>query len=43
MTHSLSISNKLSRLRARMKEAEWQKYGALLLTGKLTGLLRSRW
>ncbi len=39
MTHSLSISNKLSRLRARMKEAEWQKYGALLLTGKLTGLL----
>src|SRR4030095_15209031 len=34
----LTLSEKLSRLRARLQEHEWRRYGTLLLCGKLTGI-----
>jgi Amt family ammonium transporter len=34
----LTLSGKLSRLRARLQDREWRRYGTLLLTGKLTGI-----
>ena len=33
-----SFSRKLSRLRTRLQDAEWRRYGALLLIGKLVGI-----
>ena len=38
MNNRLSLSNKISRLRARLHEPEWRHYGTLLLVGKLTGI-----
>ncbi|HTF38864.1 MAG TPA: ammonium transporter, partial [Blastocatellia bacterium] len=37
----LRFSRKISRLRVRLRDPEWRRYGALLLTGKLlaVGLL----
>src|SRR6516225_3451164 len=37
MESKLTFSQKLERLRLRMREPEWRKYGRILLTGKLTG------
>jgi Amt family ammonium transporter len=37
MERKLTFSQKLERLRLRMREPEWRKYGRILLTGKLTG------
>src|SRR5689334_2289695 len=37
MEKRLSFSEKLTRLRHRLREPEWRKYGNILLTGKLTG------
>lgn len=34
----LSIPQKLSRLAARLHEAEWRRYGVTLLTGKIAGI-----
>jgi len=34
----LSVSTKLLRLRDRLKDPEWRRYGALLLTGKATAI-----
>lgn len=34
----LGTSQKISRLIARMREAEWRRYGGLLMLGKLTGI-----
>ena len=33
--HFLSVT--INRLRTRLRDAEWRRYGALLLTGKLLG------
>jgi ammonium transporter, Amt family len=33
-----SLSQKFSRLRVRLREPQWRRYGALLLAGKLLGL-----
>jgi Amt family ammonium transporter len=33
-----SLSHKIARLRSRLQEPEWRRYGALLLIGKLTGI-----
>ena len=38
MKSRLSYTQKLSRLGARLKEPEWRRYGALILTGKLTAV-----
>jgi ammonium transporter, Amt family len=38
MTKSLSISEKLSRLSKRLHNAEWRRYGMLLLMGKFTAV-----
>ena len=38
MNTKLSLSQKVSRLRARLRESEWRKYGALLLAGKFTAI-----
>jgi len=38
MTRASAISQKISRLRIRMHDAEWRKYGMLLLVGKLMGV-----
>jgi Amt family ammonium transporter len=38
MTNRLSLTQKLSRLRQRMRDPEWRKYGKLLLTGKFTAV-----
>ena len=35
---SLSLSQKIARLGARMRQAEWRKYGATLLCGKIAGV-----
>src|SRR5579863_5922914 len=35
---SLSFSQKLSRLSDRLKQPEWRRYGATVLTGKLAGV-----
>ena len=34
----LSFSQKLSRLRDRLRNAEWRRYGMLLLAGKALGI-----
>ncbi|HEY7336790.1 MAG TPA: ammonium transporter [Bryobacteraceae bacterium] len=34
MTRRLSFAGKVRRLRERLRDAEWRRYGALLLTGK---------
>ena len=34
----LTFADKLSRLKARLRDREWRRYGALLICGKLTGL-----
>ena len=34
----LTLSQKISRLRTRMSDREWRRYGGLLLIGKLTGV-----
>src|SRR6266849_7350566 len=34
----LSLSQKLSRMRVRLREAEWRRYGMLLLAGKALGI-----
>jgi Amt family ammonium transporter len=34
----LTMSEKFSRLRARLQDREWRRYGTLLLVGKLTGI-----
>jgi Amt family ammonium transporter len=34
----LSFSEKFSRLRERMRDPEWRRYGRLLLTGKVLGV-----
>src|SRR5947209_3600933 len=38
MENKLSFGEKLSRLRLRLREPEWRKYGQILITGKLTGI-----
>jgi len=38
MEKRLSFSQKLVRLRHRMRDPEWRKYGRVLLFGKLTGI-----
>ena len=38
MESKSSFAQKLSRLRARLKDPEWRRYGALLLTGKVNGI-----
>ena len=35
---SLSFAQKLSRLRARLREPQWRRYGATMLAGKLAGV-----
>src|SRR5215475_5760303 len=34
----LTFSQKITRLRARLSNSEWRRYGTLLLTGKVTGI-----
>ena len=36
--HRLSLHDKLARLRERLHDEEWRRYGRLLLTGKLAGI-----
>ena len=36
--NNLRFSDKVTRLRARLRDREWRRYGALLLTGKLMGM-----
>ena len=38
MDSRLTFAGKLKRLKERMREPEWRKYGQILLTGKLTGV-----
>lgn len=38
MNTTMPFSSKLSRLRMRLRDPEWRRYGALLLSGKLTGI-----
>jgi len=38
MNKKLSLSQKISRLRARLRDSEWRRYGALLLAGKATAI-----
>ncbi len=38
MKTKLSLSAKISRLRGRLQEAEWRRYGMLLLIGKFVGI-----
>ena len=38
MTKKLSLSEKISRLHARLHDSQWRQYGSLLLIGKLTGI-----
>src|SRR6266404_3148354 len=38
MKKKLSLSQKISRLRTRMQDPEWRRYGRLLLVGKLLGV-----
>src|ERR1700756_1099703 len=35
---TLRFSDKIRRLRTRLRNKEWRRYGALLLTGKLMGM-----
>src|ERR1700752_1837112 len=34
----LTLQDKLTRFRGRLRDREWRRYGTLLLTGKLLGL-----
>jgi len=36
--NTLSFSQKLSRLKSRMQDPQWRRYGATLLAGKVTGV-----
>src|SRR6476469_6135617 len=38
MTSKLSFASKVSRLRARLRDTEWRKYGMVLLTGKFVAI-----
>jgi ammonium transporter, Amt family len=38
MSEKLSFPQKILRLRSRLREPQWRKYGAILLSGKLAGL-----
>src|SRR5215831_10127097 len=38
MNNKLSFSQKLSRLRRRLRDPEWRKYGRVLIYGKFTGI-----
>ncbi len=38
MQKRVPFSQKLARLQARLRDAEWRRYGALLLVGKLVGI-----
>jgi ammonium transporter, Amt family len=38
MNRKLSFSQKLSRMKARMRDPEWRKYGSLLLLGKASAI-----
>ncbi len=38
MNTKLSLSQKMSRLRARLRDSEWRRYGGLLLAGKFTAI-----
>jgi Amt family ammonium transporter len=38
MTEKQSLSQKICRLRQRLSDAEWRRYGMLMLTGKLTAI-----
>ncbi len=38
MRERLSLSRRIARLRSRLREPEWRRYGTLLLAGKLTGI-----
>ena len=38
MSQRLSFAGKIRRLRGRLKDAEWRRYGGLLLTGKFTAI-----
>jgi Amt family ammonium transporter len=38
MENKVTLSHKLRRLRTRLHDAEWRRYGILLLTGKLVGI-----
>src|SRR5438552_10161497 len=38
MKKKLSLSQKILRLRTRMQDPEWRRYGRLLLVGKLLGV-----
>jgi len=38
MTNRLSLSQKILRLQERLRDPEWRRYGALLLTGKFTAI-----
>src|SRR5215471_13172465 len=35
----LSLAEKCARLRIRLRDPEWRRYGKLLLVGKLTGVV----
>lgn len=35
---SLSFAERLSRLARRLREPQWQRYGATMLAGKVTGV-----
>src|SRR5438309_343553 len=37
-TNRLSLSQKFSRLRTRLKDPQWRRYGGTLLTGKIVGI-----
>lgn len=38
MNEKLSLSRKISRMRERLSDSEWRRYGMLLLTGKMTAI-----
>jgi ammonium transporter, Amt family len=38
MRERLSLSHRIARLRSRLRQPEWRRYGTLLLAGKLTGI-----
>jgi Amt family ammonium transporter len=38
MKNALSLSQKVARLRERLRDSEWRRYGILLLTGKLSAI-----
>src|ERR1044072_7255471 len=38
MTNSLSLTKKVSRLRERLRDKEWRRYGMLLFMGKFTAI-----